>query len=101
MRRSNSSWDIRSSLVEQRVHFGTPARGEIFPPSKVLVTEAFRYFSCSKELFVAENKEPQLEHLKKTSWPLDTAVLSPLVVFGYLQSIDVILRVLTLRGCSG
>ena|SRR5437867_12108235 len=63
----NSPGDIRSSFVEQRVHFGTPASGEILPPNKVLVREAFRYLSCSRALLVVEKREPHLEHLKKSS----------------------------------
>src|SRR6266568_9614149 len=63
----NSSRDIRSSLVEHRVHFGTPARGESLPPSRILVTEAFKYLSCSRALLVVENREPHLEHLKNSS----------------------------------
>jgi hypothetical protein len=63
----NSSRDIRSSFVEQRVHFGTPARGETLPPNSMLVTDAFRYLSCSRALLVVENREPHLEHLKNSS----------------------------------
>lgn len=76
------------------MHFGTPASGETFPPNKVLVTEAFRYFSCSSALFVAENKEPHLEHLKKISRSLDTVSEFPAVPIAPRQSIEVAFRVL-------
>ncbi len=77
----NSSGDIRSSFVEHRVHFGTPARGEILPPSKDLVKEAFRYLSCSRAFLVVEKREPHFEHLKKSS-----SSLGPDPIFSTLSS---------------
>ena len=77
----NSAGDIRSSLVEHRVHFGTLARGEILPPSKDLVKEAFRYLSCSRAVLVVEKREPHFEHLKKSS-----SSLSPDPMFSTVSS---------------